>query len=373
MADPGSSARAAAATGPHVVVVMSVYNAASTLVDTFRAIPPGAADETILVDDGSSDETVRVDTNLGIDVIVHRHNLGYGGNQKTCYLEALKRGADIVVMLHPDGQYDPTLVPDIIEPIKRGEADLVLRSRFLRPGGPAADNMPRYKIFANRFLTTCENWILGTHFSELHTGYRAYSRHFLETIPFLRNVNPQEVVREATRWHAVGLGEPLAGEILPHEECVQTGQLSMHQSVALRLAERSQCRQRGAEEVGPIPAGSLARLNETAAGVDRGVVLDDDDPRTVIRDCLPNPVITAVDVDGQYVGLGRDAGAAENLLDVGRGHHRFTREHPWGRGVFTVELPIEGGASMKSPVHSARSARYTQFPWRPDSIPNSTK
>ena len=104
-------------------------------------------------------------------------------------MEALKQGADVVVMLHPDGQYDPTLIPSIVAPILEGQADLVLGSRFLRPGGPAAGNMPRYKIRANRMLTTVENFVLGTSFSELHTGYRAYSRKFLETVPFMRNAN----------------------------------------------------------------------------------------------------------------------------------------------------------------------------------------
>jgi glycosyltransferase involved in cell wall biosynthesis len=143
----------------------------------------------ILVDDHSSDETVNLAQEIGVEVIVHPHNVGYGGNQKTCYMEALKQGADVVVMLHPDGQYDPTLIPSIVAPILEGQADLVLGSRFLRPGGPAAGNMPRYKIRANRMLTTVENFVLGTSFSELHTGYRAYSRKFLETVPFMRNAN----------------------------------------------------------------------------------------------------------------------------------------------------------------------------------------
>jgi glycosyltransferase involved in cell wall biosynthesis len=124
---------------------------------------------------------------LPLHFIWHPHNVGYGGNQKTCYLEALQRGADIVVMLHPDGQYEPELIPQLIAPIVRGEADMVLGSRLAEPGAARAGGMPRYKYLANRAMTAIENRILGTSLSELHTGYRAYSRDFLMTIPFLRN------------------------------------------------------------------------------------------------------------------------------------------------------------------------------------------
>ena len=174
---------------PTIVVVMPAYNAAETLTETQSSIPADLIDRVILVDDHSRDDTVPVAKELGVDVIAHPHNVGYGGNQKTCYMEALRQGADVVVMLHPDGQYDPGLLPAMVAPIVDGEADMTLGSRFLRPGGPSAGGMPRYKIVANRFLTTVENYILGTHFSELHTGYRAYSRKFLETVPFLRNSN----------------------------------------------------------------------------------------------------------------------------------------------------------------------------------------
>jgi glycosyltransferase involved in cell wall biosynthesis len=172
-----------------IVVVMPAYNASRTLAETQASIPSDLVSKVILVDDHSKDDTVPVAKQLGVDVIAHPHNVGYGGNQKTCYMEALRQGADVVVMLHPDGQYDPELLPAMVEPILRDEADMTLGSRFLRPGGPAAGGMPKYKIIANRFLTTVENYILGTHFSELHTGYRAYSRKFLETVPFLRNSN----------------------------------------------------------------------------------------------------------------------------------------------------------------------------------------
>ena len=168
---------------------MPAYNAAQTLAYTLKSIPKEYCRNVILVDDKSSDSTAETARELGVEVILHPHNVGYGGNQKTCYLEAMRRGADVIVMLHPDGQYDPAIIPDMVAPIVEGQADMVLGSRFLNPGGPRAGGMPKYKIFSNRLLTTIENLVLGTHFSELHTGYRAYSREFLEVVPFLRNAN----------------------------------------------------------------------------------------------------------------------------------------------------------------------------------------
>ena len=175
--------------GAKVIVVMPAHNAARTLEKTISGIPPGWVDEIILVDDKSTDDTVEAARRLGdrLHVIWHPHNVGYGGNQKTCYLEALQREADVVVMLHPDGQYEPGLIPKLVEPIVAGEADLVLGSRFLTPGGARAGGMPWWKYLANRVLTTIENAALGTELSELHTGYRSYSRRLLLEVPWLRN------------------------------------------------------------------------------------------------------------------------------------------------------------------------------------------
>jgi glycosyltransferase involved in cell wall biosynthesis len=172
---------------PKVVVVMPAYNAAQTLRATWDAIPDGVVDEVLLVDDDSTDATLREAAKLPIRTIALPHNVGYGGNQKTCYLEALRLGADVIVMLHPDGQYDPVLLPDLIAPIVAGDADIVLGSRMLTKGGARAGGMPLYRYVANKALTFVENAAMRTRFSELHTGYRAYSRGFLETIPFLRN------------------------------------------------------------------------------------------------------------------------------------------------------------------------------------------
>jgi glycosyltransferase involved in cell wall biosynthesis len=176
--------------GPgRVVIVMPAYNAAKTLEDTFRKIPDGYYDEIVVVDDHSRDDTTRLARRLNLKAIRHPHNVGYGGNQKTCYMEALRDGADIVVMLHPDGQYDPAIVPDMVRPIAEGRADMVLGSRMMMAGGARAGGMPLWKRIANRFLTSVENLVMGRRFTECHTGYRAYSRRFLETVPFLRNSN----------------------------------------------------------------------------------------------------------------------------------------------------------------------------------------
>lgn len=171
---------------PKIIVIMPAYNAARTLERTYRDLPPGIVDKVILVDDVSQDETVEIAQRLGLKTVIHVQNRGYGGNQKTCYLEALKDGADVIVMLHPDYQYDSTHVPDLVAPILRGEADVMLGSRFLS-GGTLAGGMPIWKYVSNRFLTTVENLVLGLQLSEAHTGFRAYRREVLETVPFLLN------------------------------------------------------------------------------------------------------------------------------------------------------------------------------------------
>jgi glycosyltransferase involved in cell wall biosynthesis len=170
-----------------VIVVMPALNAAATLSQTVRNIPRDWVDEVILVDDHSTDKTVELARELPLRLIWQPHNAGYGANQKTCYLEALQSSADAVVMLHPDGQYEPGLIPSMVEPILAGRADLVLGTRFAEPGMALANAMPRWKYLANRALTIIENRIMGTRLTEAHTGYRAYSRQLLLTIPFLRN------------------------------------------------------------------------------------------------------------------------------------------------------------------------------------------
>jgi glycosyltransferase involved in cell wall biosynthesis len=187
----------AAVTRPKVVVVMPAYNAGRTLRMTYEELPKESVSTVILVDDGSTDATLQIARELGIEIFVHNRNYGYGANQKTCYTEALRQGADIVVMVHPDYQYDPTLVPQIIAPIVDGRADVVLGSR-LKSGSALAQGMPWWKYAANRFLTAVENRSFGLALSEYHTGYRAFRREVLETVNFLLNsdsfVFDQEII-----------------------------------------------------------------------------------------------------------------------------------------------------------------------------------
>lgn len=167
-----------------IIVVMPAYNAQKTLVKTYRDIPPKVIDKVILVDDGSHDKTVKVAKKLGIETIVHPQNRGYGGNQKTCYTLALSEGADIVVMIHPDYQYDSSLTGEIIKPLIDSRFDVVLGSRIRTRKEAIDGGMPPYKYFANRFLTIIENMILGQNLSEYHTGFRAFSKEVLKRVPF---------------------------------------------------------------------------------------------------------------------------------------------------------------------------------------------
>lgn len=172
--------------GKKVVVVLPAFRAGKTLERTVAEIPREVVDEVLLVDDASDDDTVEVARRLGLRTVVHERNLGYGGNQKTCYREALRLGADLVVMLHPDYQYSPRLVGAMAHMVASGHYDLVLGSRILaqsaRDGG-----MPLYKYLANRFLTLAQNWLMRQKLSEYHTGYRAFSRQVLEKLPLDRN------------------------------------------------------------------------------------------------------------------------------------------------------------------------------------------
>lgn len=171
--------------GKKIIVVMPAYNAARTLEATYRDIPKDIVDHVILVDDNSRDDTVAVARGLGIETIVHPKNRGYGGNQKTCYAAALARGADVVIMLHPDYQYDPHLLLPMVSMITDGPYDVVIGSRIL--GQTAASNMPTWKYVSNRFLTLTENALLGSKLSEFHTGYRAFTREVLESLPLATN------------------------------------------------------------------------------------------------------------------------------------------------------------------------------------------
>lgn len=172
-----------------VVIVMPAYNAEKTLVDTFHEIPKSLRKNIILVDDGSSDKTVSVARSLGIKVYNHTSNLGYGGNQKTCYWEALKLNPDIVVMLHPDYQYDASLIMELIKPIRQGRLDFMFGSRIQSKKSAIEGGMPRLKYYVNRIVCLLENILLDVNFTEHFSGFRAYSTKVLKKVPFQRFSN----------------------------------------------------------------------------------------------------------------------------------------------------------------------------------------
>jgi glycosyltransferase involved in cell wall biosynthesis len=195
--------------GKRIAVVLPAYNAAKTLRQTYDEIPRDLVDDVILTDDASRDETFALAQTLGIHALRHERNRGYGGNQKTCYAEALARGADIVVMLHPDYQYSPLLVPAMASMIASGHYDVVLGSRILGAGA-LAGGMPHWKYVANRALTFTENLALGRKLSEYHTGYRAWSRAVLERLPLLAGsddfVFDNQMLAQAV-WFGFRIGE----------------------------------------------------------------------------------------------------------------------------------------------------------------------
>lgn len=174
---------------PKIIVVMPAYNAEKTLKRTYEDVPKDWVSETILVDDGSRDKTVELAKKLGITTFVHPNNLGYGGNQKTCYWEALKRDPDVVVMIHPDYQYDATLIPEMVRPILQGRYDMMFGSRIRTREEALEGGMPAHKYLFNRLYTLGANILLGVNFSEHMSGMRAYSKKTLETVPFQRFSN----------------------------------------------------------------------------------------------------------------------------------------------------------------------------------------
>jgi len=217
-----------------VVVVMPAYNAAKTLHMTYAELPRDVVDLVIVVDDGSSDETVRIARDLGLELFVHNRNYGYGANQKTCYREALRAGADIVVMVHPDYQYDPTLLPEVIRPIEEDKADIVLGSRLLG-AHPMSQGMPWWKYISNRFLTWLENRTFHLRLSEYHTGYRAYRREALEAVNVEMNsdnfIFDQEIIAQF-----VQLGLTIAEVPVPTRYFPQASSASLIQSTIYGLS-----------------------------------------------------------------------------------------------------------------------------------------
>jgi glycosyltransferase involved in cell wall biosynthesis len=170
-----------------IIAVLPAYNAERTLAATLADIPPGSIDEVLLVDDGSKDRTVQLARDMGLTVIEHPENRGYGGNQKTCYRYALEHGADVVVMIHPDYQYDSRVIPHAVGFIELGICDVVVGSRIRSRAEALKGGMPLYKYLSNRVLTITENFALGQNLSDFHSGFRVYRRRVLERVPFERN------------------------------------------------------------------------------------------------------------------------------------------------------------------------------------------
>ena len=220
---------------PAVVVVMPAYNAARTLERTYADIPFETVDHVLLVDDVSADRTVDVARRIGLEVIAHERNVGYGGNQKTCYDAALRGGAGVVVMLHADYQYDATRIPALVEPIAKDDRDLMLGSRFL--GDPIAGGMPKWKYVSNRFLTGVENLAFGLRLSEYHTGLRAYSRRLLETIPYHANsddfVFDQELIAQVV---AAGMRDRIGEIAVPTRYFEEASSVGFRRSVVYGLS-----------------------------------------------------------------------------------------------------------------------------------------
>lgn len=219
--------------GKKVVVVLPAFKAEKTLKQTYDNIPHDLVDLVLLVDDASSDRTAEVACELGIQTFVHRQNLGYGANQKTCYSEALRAGADIVVMLHPDYQYDPRLITAMAAMIASGIYDVVLASRIL--GNTALrGGMPLYKYISNRALTFFQNIMLGTKLSEFHTGYRAFSRRALESLALLAN-SDDFVFDNQVLTQTVALGLPIGEISCPTKYFPEASSINFSRSVKYGL------------------------------------------------------------------------------------------------------------------------------------------
>jgi len=219
--------------GRKIVVVLPAYFAAETLERTFAEIPRDVVDDILLVDDASTDGTIELAQKLGIRSYQHARNSGYGANQKTCYRAALEAGADIVVMLHPDYQYDPRLIPAMAAMVASDTYDVVIGSRILG-GGAIAGGMPRYKYVSNRFLTAFQNLMMGAKLSEYHTGYRAFARRVLETLPIEQNsddfVFDNEVLAQA-----IGAGFRIGEVSCPAKYFAEASSISFRRSVRYGL------------------------------------------------------------------------------------------------------------------------------------------
>lgn len=218
-----------------IIAVMPAYNAAKTIERTYRDIPKGVVDKVLVVDDGSRDETVKIAKKLGLSVVVHPQNRGYGANQKTCYTLALSEGADIVVMIHPDYQYDSSLTDELIRPTLQGRFDVMLGSRIRTRQEALAGGMPSYKYLGNRILTLIENLVLGQNLSEYHTGFRAYTKDTLKKLPF-HKYSDDFVFDQQILFGAVGAGARIGEIQVPVRYFPEASSINFRRSVIYGLS-----------------------------------------------------------------------------------------------------------------------------------------
>jgi glycosyltransferase involved in cell wall biosynthesis len=258
---------------PRVVVIMPAYNAARTLSACVADVPRAYVDEIVLVDDASRDDTVAIARELGLTVVVHPENRGYGGNQKTCYREALARGGEIVVMVHPDHQYDPQVIPQLLEPLVDGRADAVFGSRML--GGTAREGgMPWWKVVANVGLTRLENLVLGLDLTEYHSGFRAYSRTYLEAVNLEANsdgfVFDSEIIAQGVLAGMRIAEIPIATRYFPEASQIGFGRSVLYGLGIVRLMVRFALHARGRRQHpqlagrGPIAPGRELPARDTS-------------------------------------------------------------------------------------------------------------
>jgi Glycosyl transferase family 2 len=331
---------------------MPAYRAETTLERTVADIPAGIADRLILVDDASPDNTVELARGLGIDVHVHGKNLGYGGNQKTCYTEALRSGADIIVLLHPDYQYDPKAVPLLIAPIIAGDADMTFGSRFAGLGDPIGGGMPVYRFIANRLTTVLENLMLGSRFSELHSGLRAYTRCCLLSLPFL-GYSDDFVFDSQLLVDAVTLGQRVVEVPIPTRYTKESSSIAVGRSIAYIFGSLGYCVGRTAargRRGRRSPVAHPERLLPSAGGSDA-------DPTNAFREPERGSVYPGA--EHLLEAAGRFLVPGDRLLVFGQHAEQaveFARQKGWqaimagdaGYGAGAAEAPTPPAARRRS-------------------------
>jgi glycosyltransferase involved in cell wall biosynthesis len=370
--------RERAALSLKVVITMPAYNAEATLARTVADIPLGVADQLILVDDASPDNTAALARELGIDVYVHPENRGYGGNQKTCYATALADEADVVVMLHPDYQYEPKAVPLLLAPILAGDADMTFGSRFAGLADPLAGGMPLFRYVGNRVTTTLENLLLGSRFSEMHSGMRAYTRRCLLSLPFLRYRN-DFVFDSELLIDAVTSGQRVVEVPIPTRYTEESSSIGILRSFSYVSGSLGYCARRvlthgRRKHRSPIgrraadPRGSYRpRGNTEASFLDAALaVLDDyflEERRVALLGASPLPgrerLLRWEQVDSSSGGAGdRPANAlvalGEESVDA-HGGWTVVREQLAGEGLLALRAPtsVEGAQALARSLRGA--------------------